>query len=421
MSVKAIYFDSLPVRLAAIAAAGVVVLIAVFAFVWGFANAASSNAELKEVGDLLAALSPSDPQTHFAAASLHERALETGDFEAALREYEIAAALAPHNFLLWLRLAAVRGRAGDTEGAEAALRQAKHLAPHYSRVQWAWGNFLLREGREDEAYAELRKAVAGDETLAPLAAATALQMSDGNAETVSSQFHNSAPVNIALAVQLAGQKRMDDALAIWNRTEATDNVRYHDSERQIRGQLIAQKRFAAAVSMKGFAGSDTDAQVEKITNPGFEQPVKTEGAGEFEWKVVRVGYPQVGVTDSQKLSGSYSMIVLTGGQDPKEFRGPSQLIAVRPGAGYELIVPYRSEVESAATFHWEVSSAKDGRRLAVSPPLDATAEWMTAVVSFVVPADTEGIEIRFVRSECSGAKCSASGNFWFDDLSLKTK
>ncbi len=420
MTVKAISFDSLTARLAIATVACMIVFLSIFAFIWGFASAASSNAEFKEVGDLLADLSPADPQTHFTAASLHERALEAGDFETALREYEIAAALAPHNYLLWLRLAAARGRAGDTTGAEAALKQAKFLAPNYSRVQWALGNFLLREGRDDEAYIELRKAVAGDPSLAPLAAATALQMSDGDAAGVSAKFQDSPPINVALAIQLAGQKRFDEALDLWNRTDTVDE-RYRDSAKQFRGQLIENKRFVAAVSMKGTVESDAGSVFGSITNGGFEQPVKTEGADVFEWKVSRGTYPQIGVTNTQKFSGNFSLVVLMNGQDTREFRGPSQLIAVRPGAAYELVVPYRSDSKSAASFHWEVVSAVDGRRLALSPPLEITEQWLKAVTTFVVPPDAEGIEIRFVRGECSGTKCAATGSFWFDDLTLNAR
>ena len=420
MSVKAINFDSVLVRLAAAAATVLIVLISVFTFIWGFASASSSTTEFKEVADLLTGLSPADPQTHFAAASLHERALETGDFEIAQREYEIAASLAPSNYLLWLRLASVRGRAGDTSGAEAALRQAKRLAPNYSRVQWALGNFLLREGRDEEAYNELRQAVAGDPSLAPLAAATTLQMSDGDARTVSSRFEDSPSINVALAAQLAAQKRFDEAFEFWNRAD-TSGEQFRDASKQFRNQLIENKRFASAAGMKGF-GSDEGTAIEKISNAGFEQPVKTEGADAFEWKVARGTYPQVGVTDAQKASGRYSLVVLLGGQDVKEFRGPSQIVAVRPGRSYELIVAYRSDVKSAASFQWEVVSAADGRRLAISPPLEAAAQWTTTAAAFTVPHDSDGVEIRFVRGgDCLGAKCQASGSFWFDDLSLNAR
>jgi tetratricopeptide (TPR) repeat protein len=418
---KAISLESTPVRLLAVAVAGVLVLISVFSFIWGFAGTAAGNAELKEAGDLLAELSPSDPQTHFAAGSLHEKDLETGDLETAVREYEIAAALAPNNYLLWLRVAAARGRAGDTEGVEKALAQAQKLAPNYSRVQWAVGNYLLREGRDDEAYSQLRNAVAGDPLLASLAAATALQMAEGDAAAVSARFENSQPINAALAMQLVGQKRFDEAVEIWNRNEPQDDEKYREAAKQFRAALISNKKFAAAINLKGAREGSPGMQFEKISNPGFEQPVKASDADVFEWKVAQGVYPQVGVTDSQKLSGAFSLIVLLSGPEPKEFRGPSQLIAVRPGAAYDLVFSYKTDTRSAASYFWEVISGNDGQRITISQALVPTPNWTSVSVPMKVPPDTDAVEIRFVRGECTGSNCAGSGNFWFDDFVMNRK
>ena len=402
-------------------AAIVVFAVAVFTFIWCFANTGSSNAEFKEVGDLFAWLSPSDPQTHFAAATLHETALESGDFESALREYEIAASLAPDNYLLWLRLASIRGRAGDTLGTEAALRRAAELAPNYSRVQWAFGNFLLREGRDDEAYPLLQKAVAGDASLAPLAAATALQTSDGDVEMVIRKFQNATPVDIALALLLANQKAFNKAIEIWNRIEPVDDDAYRSATKQIRKALIEAKLFKAAVSMKGPPEVVGGFAFERLTNPGFESPIRAQEADAFDWTVTQGAYPQTGVTDSQKVSGSFGLIILLSGQDQKDFRGISQIVAVQPGASYEFGVNYRTDVKSAATFQWEVSSAKDQHRIAVSQPLTPTQNWIKWTATFSVPADTDGVIVRFVRNDCAATACNATGTFWFDDLSLTRK
>ena len=420
---KAISFESIQIRIAAVILATGVALGAFFTFIWGFANTASANADLKEVGQLFAELSPSDPQTHFAAAVLYEKALEPGDFEAALKELEAATALSPHNYLLWLRLASARGRAGDASGTEAALRRAQELAPNYSRVNWALGNFLLREGKDDEGYSELRKAVAGDPSLASLAAATALQMSDGNVATVISRFENSSKIRISLSLQLAGQQKFDEAVAIWNKVEPENGEQYREAAKQMRNTLIENKKFAAALSLAGQPESTNGVtpEFEKITNPGFELPVKTQGGDPFDWVVTQDAYPQIGVTDAQKISGNFSLIALMSGQNFQDFRGPRQLVVVRGGGSYELVVNYKSDVRSAAQFHWEVASAKDGRRIALSPAMGGTPNWTKISIHFTVPGESEGVEIRFVRGECPSANCAAAGSFWFDDLSLNKK
>jgi tetratricopeptide (TPR) repeat protein len=249
---KAIRFKSLPVRLVCILFAVVVTYFSVKVFLWCFASSASINASVKEVGDLLVSISPADPQTHFARAAVYEKTFETDDLEIALHEYETAAALAPNNYLLWLSLGSTYGRVGDNVRAEAAFRRAKELAPNYSQVNWALGNFLLREGNDDEGYAELRKAVSGDPKYAASAASTALQFSDDDFDLAHSRLAGISSFEVAFSLLLADQKELNKALEVWNRIEpqAKDD-KYLEAYSRLRSLLIDQKRFTDAIRFDG--------------------------------------------------------------------------------------------------------------------------------------------------------------------------
>ena len=148
---------------AILAAVGGLCIFASWSFTkWGMASSAAVRAEDADVAEFVTGLAPDDPQTHYSAAVLLEKSFERGDVQKSLNELETATGLAPENYLFWLDLGRARERSGDTEGAERALRRALDLAPNYARVQWALGNALLRQGRVDEAFAEIQKAVAGD-------------------------------------------------------------------------------------------------------------------------------------------------------------------------------------------------------------------------------------------------------------------
>jgi len=393
-------------------------------FLWCFASSASINASVKEVGDLLVSISPADPQTHFARAAVYEKTFETDDLETALREYETAAALAPNNYLLWLSLGSTYGRVGDNARAEAAFRRAKELAPNYSQVNWALGNFLLREGNDEEGYAELRKAVSDDAKYAASAASTALQFSDGDLDLAHSRLAGIQSFEVAFSVLLADQKELNKALEIWNNIEPQPkDDKYLEAYNRLRSMLIDQKRFTDAVALKGTQpepGSE-EAAIGKISNPGFEGKIFAENPNIFDWRVFKGTYPQVAVTDAQKHSGSYSLIVVLSGSEFRDFRGVSQTVAIRPGASYQLKINYRSDVNSKAQFFWEVASAKDGKRISISAPLEPSLGWAISTIDFQVPADIDGVDIRFLRGDCIGTACSASGSFWFDDLELVQK
>ena len=423
VSLKAINFDPVPVRVGALAVTAIVVLIAIFGFIWGLANSASLAADQKDVGQLLAELSPSDPQTHFASAILHEKTFEPTDLKVALAEYEKAAAISPYNYLVWLELGSALGRAGETAAAEAALRRARELAPNYARVHWALGNFLLREGNDDEAYSELRQAIEGDPAFASPAAAIALQMTDSDSKAVQSRFHDLPHASVALAVLLAGQKRWDEAAQIWGTVSmAAGDKRLFEAAETLKNSFFQGGRFrnAAEIAAAKNPGQNAPA-LEKVTNSGFEMPVKTEGAGEFDWRVAQGNYPQIGVTDAQKNSGRFSLITVFNNSDPKTFRGFSQVVAIQPGRTYELSVPYRADMKAKAHFYWEIVSAGDSKRIALSEPLVSSTEWTVSTTNFTVPADKDGIEIRFVRGDCIAPACAATGSFWFDDISMMAK
>src|SRR5687767_4526530 len=129
----------------------------------------------------------------------------------------MATGSSPQNYLLWLELGRARERSGDAEGGERALRRALELAPNYSRVQWALGNALLRQGRTDEAFAEIRKAVVGDPTFAEPAVTAAWQFFDADVAAIRRAMDGSPRFDSALAALLARERRFGEALDIWDR------------------------------------------------------------------------------------------------------------------------------------------------------------------------------------------------------------
>ena len=56
--------------------------------------------------------------------------------------------------------------------------------------------------------------------------------------------------------------------------------------------------------------------------------------------------------------------------------------------------------------------------LGATPPLELNGDWATMKAKFTVPANTDGIIIRFVRTGCGGGACPVTGKMSFDDLSF---
>lgn len=403
-----------------------VLVIAVIAFIpaawvvmrWCLAGSAvERNADDVELATYLTDLAPGDPQTHHSAAVLLEKSFDPAAVEKALREYEITTALAPENYQFWLDLGRARERSGDQSGAEAALRRALDLAPHYSRVQWALGNNLLRQGRIEEAFAEIRQAVSGDVSFAAPAATAAWQFFDGDLGRIRSSMGVSSQFDAALAALLARDKQYDKALELWRQLPADEKkTSLKDVGRNLLEKLLEGKRYRDAVIVSGDLNETSEA-IGQVTNGGFESAVKPEGAGTFDWQIGGGLQPQIVLNNSHKHGGNNSLLLLFNSTDAKDFRSVSQTVAVEPGHAYELELFYRADLKTSAVFRWEVVDIA-GNRIAITEPTAVKADWTRLSARVVVPANSEGITIRLTREGC-GQVCAVSGSLWFDDVALK--
>ena len=385
------------------------------------ASSAAVRAENADVARFLTGLAPDDPQTHYSAAVLLEKSFEPADIEASLEEYEIAAGLAPENFLFWFDLGRARERNGDSTGAERALRRAMELAPNYARVHWALGNTLLRQGRVDEGFAEIKKAAAADPAaFAAPTANTAWQFFDQDVAAIRQVPGGSVHIEAALVSLMIREKRIDDAVAIWNAIPVADRQSsLRETGKALLTALLAEKRFRLAIELATTLGESGDAKPEQITNGGFETAVKPTGAGLFEWVIAAGLQPQIVLSSGQKHGGNNSLLLIFSSNDGKDFRSVSQLISVQPGTSYEIEIFYRSDLKTSASFKWQVTDAADETRiLVVSEPTANGPEWSSLLLKFQSSPESDGIILRLIRENC-GPVCPVNGSVTFDDISIR--
>jgi hypothetical protein len=396
---------------------------------WGFANMVSTRAddtriaellsaraEVTRVADLAVELGPSDPQTHYAAAVLFDRTFLASDQQQSLEEYKTATALSPHNYLLWLEYGKALGRNGD-DRAEAAFRRAQELAPNYAAVQWALGNLLVREDKLQEGFAEIRRAVEGDETLAVPATAFAYQFFNGDANLVRQNIGSTPDVSAALALTLVRDKRYDDAAAVWTSMgDAAAGDALSEQRATLVNNFIAAKKFRLAFAVSPGSAAN-GAAIDRMNDGGFEQSIKLENAGPFEWQISPGSQPQPLQSTSQQHGGQRALVLRFSSNDGAGLRQLSQTVIVTPGAKYGLHGFYRSDVRSDAHPTWQVVSAS-GAVLAEASVSAAAADWTPFEAAFTVPADSDGIEIRLIVKGCDSAICPISGSLWLDDLSI---
>lgn len=382
----------------------------------------STQPESRLLADWIRETAPDDPYSQIAAARFLEKTFEPGDLESALRSYEAAAGLSPNDFTAWMRLGASRDRNGDDGGAEIAYARALELAPNYAPVRWAYGNSLVRHGKTAEGMEFVAKAANSDMRYAVPAAVLALQVSDGNVDNVRQFLGNSSEINSAIADVLGAQGKLWEAYDAWSRVAPTDKwTKCKDiGYRLYLRALDAHETRIASLAFGDIAGPESPRSViGQVYDGGFENGIKLRKPGPFEWQVTEGEQPQVGLSESTRRAGRYSLLLTFDSFEAANFRTISQRIAVMPGATYEMEGFYRADVKSKAAFSWEIVSAKTGDRLGNTQFLAINGDWARLHARFEVPKDTDGVILRFIRTGCGGGACPVAGRMWFDDLSFK--
>lgn len=405
-------------RLVVVSLCVVAVALALLVSKWAFGHAVAINASEKEVAELGVSLAPSDPQAHLVHGLLLEKTLLPEDQAAAIRELEYATALSPHNYINWLALGRTREQAGDPVGAEQSLRRAIELAPNYSRVNWALGNLLVRQGRDQEGFSYIRNSVAADVTFVNPAAAAAWQAYSGDIAKIRAVLGESPNSKTAVALLLSANKRFADALALWKDVSDPGQQSLKEPAQILFSKFIEAGRLRSAIEVANSAGlfpADSPA-VGSVANGGFESALTPKDSNIFSWVVADGSYPRVGLNDAQKRNGNYSLL-MNFGPGGKGFRPLSQKIGVEPGGVYNLSFHYLSELKTESKLVCQVISIPDAKVIA-SMPIPAASAWSEISASINVPAEIEGIELKIAAEGCRADGCSISGNIWFDDFSL---
>ncbi len=390
-----------------------------FGLNWGISNSAATRADSRELAEALVGWSPSDPQTHYAAAVFAARDQNDEARKASLAGFETAVALAPRNYLIWTEYGRALERAGETDRATLAFDRASELAPNYSSVAWARGNFLVRQGRVDAGFVEIRRAIKGAPSYAAAAAQLAWVSSGLNAERAVQFAGNDPSLAAALALVLARAGDLDRASELWRRVPGElRKTDLKDPGLQLARLFFDGGRYRGALDVEvGTLGKASS--VGAFRDPGFEEPIATDNSGLFDWKLGGGTNPSMNLFDTVKRSGKYSLFLrFAGAGDQQSLRQLSQSVAVEPGAKYQFVYRYRAELTTSPDIRWSVAAIRSKEALADGPPLRTNADWAEESLSFVVPGDTDGVTITLRRDACTGTPCRTDGNLWLDDLEL---
>ncbi len=329
-------------------------------------------------------LSPSDPDAHRTRATVLSRLQKTAE---ASKSLESATSLRYRDDYLWLELANAREETGDMAGAVVALDQAVRWAPYYAHTHWQRGNLLLRMGRYDEAFAELRTAAAANRSYVPnlIDLAWGVSRNDLNTTRQLIQFNDDRERSALLRL-LASKKAFRDAFEVWS-------------------------------------GSDS-VKSPVLFNGGFEDQIVLNDDTFGGWILpAEQTKNKLAIDVSQRSGGKRSLQISLAGEWNPGTPLLSQTVIVEPNKTYRVFFSVMTkDLVTGGPPVFTVYDAANNQLLGKSESLPTgTSQWSKLQFEFTTLATSEAAVIRLQRNNCDSSPCPIFGTLWLDEISIEVK
>ncbi len=374
-----------------------------------------------------ASMAPDDPLTHWRIGQVSQKTLPLDQQVAAIAEYEKAVSLSPNDYRFWMTLGTAQEQVGNPAQAELALKRAVALAPAYAYPRWYLGNLFLRNGRYDEAFAELRLASQADIELLPQLFNLVWEIYNNDPEALENAVGQSAVARANFAQYLIGRKRVDEGLRIWNGLSSENRRLNKDVGEKMIANLIAELRYHDALQIWNDIMSDKfHMEVDRIFDGSFEEPVAYAGDTIFGWYVKGAPQMHIGIDPNKSHNGERSLRLVFQVRTNIQDLNATQLIAVTPNKEYEFECYVATDkVETGSAPQIQILDANTGQALgttAMAP--SGTSDWNRIGFNFKTSDKTQAIMLKIVRFTCSNEEtpiCPIFGSVWYDDFTLKRR
>ena len=414
------------------------ILLLLAAFVWSYfvvrwylgntlAEYFDPNEGTIDAAHLAANLAPDDPLAHWRIGQISQKTLPLDQQVNAIGEYEKAVSLSPNDYRFWMTLGTAQEQVGNPAQAELALKRAVALAPAYAYPHWYLGNLYLRNGRYDEAFAELRLASQADSELLPQLFNLVWEIYNNDPEALKNAVGQSAQARANFALYLVGRKRVDEGLRLWNGLSSEEKRANKDvGEKMIVG-LIAELRYHDALqTWNDIMSEKFHMQIDQIFDGGFEEPVAYSGDTIFGWYVKGAPQMHIGIDPNKSHSGERSLRLVFQVRTNIQDLNASQLIAVTPNTEYDFECYVATDkLETGSAPQIQILDANTGEDLGTTLMAPSgTNDWQRLGFSFKTKDKTQAIMLKVVRITCTNEDnpiCPIFGSVWYDDFSIKRR
>jgi len=369
-------------------------------------------------------LEPDDARNWYLLGRYWQYNLEEPDARRAIRAYQIALTLNPHSADTWLDLGTEYESEGDLAEAQNALLQAKRVYPLSPEVSWRYGNFLLRKGEIDAAFAEIKRAVEVDPKRGAAAFLLCKRVEPDVNAVLDRVFPNSQTAYLSVISALTEQQQTDQALVVWSRLAALHphfplpesfpliEVLIHKLQ-----MAQAQRVWDQALAIAGVS-RPADTPNSLVWDGGFESNVN---GGGFAWRYpVFIGGVQVTLDSKEKHSGSRSLRLTFNGLSNVNFSDVCQYVPVQPSTTYRFSSWVRTDALSTDQgVRFALHSISNSvNSISWTDDVRGTQPWTQISVPWKSGKDVSQLQLCVTRLPSQKFDSKIVGFAWIDDVDL---
>lgn len=340
----------------------------------------------------------------------------------AVSNFEHAVKVDPLSENYWLDLAAAYDANGNTAGAENAYEEARKVYPTSAVVDWNYGNFLLREGKQAQGFDEIRRAVRGDPNLLTLAISRVWHSS----EDVNQLLDHVIPPNVNSYFQaldfFGSIQQVQPALAVWQRLvdlkqpialARTYNFFYllvhaNDSD----DALHVWNQAVAAAGKPGLAVRGASL----VSDGKFEEGFPNGGLG---WQWATQGGTVIDFDSATPNGKGRSIRLDFSGTVNSDIAEPVQVVAVQPGQTYHFHAAIRTDqISTDSGMRFLIDDALQGGMSVQTENLTGSHPWTNVDLDVTTTPRTHFLSIELFREPSRRFDNKLSGTVWVADVSL---
>jgi tetratricopeptide (TPR) repeat protein len=340
-----------------------------------------------------------------------------------LAAYQRAVQDDPLSATFWMNLAGAYEANGDLGSAQRAFGQARFVYPISAEVAWNYGNFLLRQDKNTEGYAEIRRAVQSDPKLLTLAVSRVWRSS----HDVNVLLDQVLPPDVNAYIQaldfFASIRQSDAALSVWRRLISLQKSVDLPRMFPFFDELILEDRSADAkqawVEALVAAGLPHDEPLghSLVWNGDFSRDFDNGGLG-WRWQPYLGG--AIDFDSAPPSYGVRSVRLQFNGGTNLTLAQPVQYVPVEPRQAYHFHAYIRTEeITTESGMRFSITDPNhDGAVNQTSDNFTGSHSWSDVDLDVVAAPITHFLLVRLVRNPSRLFDNKLSGAVWIADISL---